>query len=200
VIVLDRRCVMAVLAAAARPITARAQEAPVSDAAGRPVPILPRVARVFPAGPPAAIWLYTLAPDLLLGWPRAIRSEEQVYLLPEVAERPEVGRLTGRGNTANLEAVLASKPDLILDVGSTDATYITTELPDIYTAQAAAIRTSGEILRDMGAKFWDGTEWKLEVANERGDTLFLLRVSAEERPALTDKPPNPPVRPKGSVP
>ena len=52
----------------------------------------------------------------------------------------------------------------------------------------------------MGAKFWGGTEWKLEVANERGDTLFLLRVSAEERPALTDKPPNPPVRPKGSVP
>ena len=30
-----------------------------------------------------------------------------------------------------------------------------TELPDIYTAQAQAIRTSGEILRDMGAKFWN---------------------------------------------
>src|SRR4051794_5105035 len=39
-----------------------------------------------------------------------------------------------------------------------------TELPDIYTAQAQAIRTSGEILRDMGAMFWNGTEWKLEVA------------------------------------
>jgi iron complex transport system substrate-binding protein len=44
--------------------------------------------------------------------------------LPTVAARPEVGRLTGRGNTANLEAVLASKPDFILDVGSTDATYV----------------------------------------------------------------------------
>ena len=75
-------------------------------------------------GHPRAIWLYTLAPELLLGWPRAIRREEQVYLLPEIAARPEVGRLTGRGNTANLEAVLASKPDLILDVGSTDATYV----------------------------------------------------------------------------
>ena len=66
-----------------------------------------------------------------------------------------------------------------------------TELADIYTAQAAAIRTSGEILRDMRAKFWDGTEWKLEVADELGDTLFLLCVSTEERPALTNKPPDP---------
>jgi hypothetical protein len=29
-----------------------------------------------------------------------------------------------------------------------------TEFSDIYTALAQAIRTSGEILRDMGAKFW----------------------------------------------
>ena len=43
-----------------------------------------------------------------------------------------------------------------------------TELPDIYTAQAQAIRTSGEILRDMGAQFWDGTAWRLEVADARG--------------------------------
>jgi hypothetical protein len=34
-----------------------------------------------------------------------------------------------------------------------------TELPDVYTAQSEAISTSGEILRDMGAKFWDGTDW-----------------------------------------
>ena len=43
-----------------------------------------------------------------------------------------------------------------------------TELPDIYTAQAEAIRMSGEILRDMGAKFWNGTEWSLEVADGAG--------------------------------
>ena len=65
-----------------------------------------------------------------------------------------------------------------------------TELPDIYTVQAEAIRTSGEILRDMGAQFWDGTEWRLEVADERGQILFILRFSAEERLALTDKPPD----------
>jgi hypothetical protein len=66
-----------------------------------------------------------------------------------------------------------------------------TELPDIYTAQAQAIRFSGELLRDMGAQFWDGTEWRLEVADARGQVLFVLRFSAEERPALTDTPPDP---------
>jgi iron complex transport system substrate-binding protein len=81
------------------------------------------VARVFPAGPPAAILLYTLAPDLLLGWPRANRAEQCAFMLPDVCGRPEVGRLTGRGNTANLESVLALKPDLIVDVGSTAPTF-----------------------------------------------------------------------------
>ena len=96
----------------------------VTDATGRALLAPEKVARVFPAGPPAAILLYTLAPDLLLGWPRANRPEECVYMLPDVCTRPEVGRITGRGNTANLESVLALKPDLILDVGSTSTTFV----------------------------------------------------------------------------
>lgn len=64
------------------------------------------------------------------------------------------------------------------------------ELPDIYTAQAQAIRMSGEILRDMGAKFWDGTEWNMKVADEGGQVLFLLRFSAEEQPPLTEARPD----------
>jgi len=56
-----------------------------------------------------------------------------------------------------------------------------TELPDIYAAQDQAIRTSGEILRDMGAEFWNGTEWMLEVTDESDQILFVLRFSADER-------------------
>ncbi len=104
--------------------TARLRAATVTDATGRALEIPATVSRVFPAGPPAAILLYTLAPELLLGWPRANRAEECAFLLPDVCARPEVGRITGRGNTANLESVLALKPDLILDVGSTSATYV----------------------------------------------------------------------------
>jgi iron complex transport system substrate-binding protein len=120
---LDRRSFSAGIAATLMlPHLARA--ATVSDSAGRAIAVADKVARVFPAGPPAAILLYTLAPELLLGWPRANRPEELPYLLPDVGRRPEVGRLTGRGNTANLEVVLALKPDLILDVGSTRATFV----------------------------------------------------------------------------
>jgi iron complex transport system substrate-binding protein len=119
----DRRTLIVQLAAAMlAPRPARA--ATVTDGAGRSVPAPSRVERVFPAGPPAAIFLYTLAPELLLGWPRANRPQEREFLLPDVGGRPEVGRITGRGNTANLEVVLALKPDLILDVGSVNPTYV----------------------------------------------------------------------------
>jgi iron complex transport system substrate-binding protein len=120
---IDRRTLIVALAAALFAPSAAWAET-VTDSAGRNVAIPAKVTRVFPAGPPAAILLYTLAPDLLIGWPRANRPEECAYLLPEICARPEVGRITGRGNTANLETVLAQKPDLILDVGSTNATYV----------------------------------------------------------------------------
>ena len=120
---IDRRALLAGLSATlAAPRFASA--ATVTDAAGRAVPIPDKVTRVFPAGPPAAILLYTLAPDLLLGWPRANRPEECEFMLPDICSKPEVGRITGRGNTANLESVLALKPDLILDVGSTSPTFV----------------------------------------------------------------------------
>ena len=56
-----------------------------------------------------------------------------------------------------------------------------TELPDIYTAQNEAIRLAGEILREEGGKFCNGTEWKLEVTDVSGAVLFILRFSAHER-------------------
>ena len=66
-----------------------------------------------------------------------------------------------------------------------------TELPDIYTAQTEALRMSGELLRDIGAKFWNDTEWKLVVGDEHGRTLFVLRFLAEEGPDLETEPSRP---------
>lgn len=121
---IDRRRLLAGLTALAAAGPRAARAAAVTDSAGRSVTAPARLTRVFPAGPPAAILLYTLAPELLIGWPRANRPEEREFLLPDVGDRPEVGRLTGRGNTANLEVVLALKPDLIIDSGSTAATFV----------------------------------------------------------------------------
>lgn len=120
---LDRRAVIAGLSAAAF-VPRVALAGNVKDATGRLIQTSGKVARVFPSGPPAAIMLYTLAPDLLLGWPRANRPEELEFLDPKYGALPEIGRITGRGNSANLEIVLALKPNLIVDVGSTSATFI----------------------------------------------------------------------------
>ncbi len=122
-----RRSLLLAGAAAAVGAPAFAQST-VTDGAGRRVAVPKKVERIFPAGPPAAIQLYTLAPEALLGWPRANRPEELEFLLPGIGSRPELGRITGRGNSANLESVLALKPDLIVDAGSTRATFV--ELAD----------------------------------------------------------------------
>ena len=60
-----------------------AHAATVTDATGRALPSAGESrARVSRRATPAAILLYTLAPDLLLGWPRANRPEECAYMLP----------------------------------------------------------------------------------------------------------------------
>jgi iron complex transport system substrate-binding protein len=111
--------------ALAFPALLRAQgKRTIVDAARRKVEVPAEVSRVFAAGPPAAITLFTLAPDLMLGWTSEFRPAEKEFVPRRYADLPGVGRLTGRGNTANLETVLALKPDLILDYGTVDATYI----------------------------------------------------------------------------
>ena len=90
----------------------------ISDDAERRIDLSRIPRRVFPAGAPAAVFVYCLAPDQLVGWPRALRADEAALLLPEVADLPELGRLTGRGSTAKLEGVLALGTDLVVDSGS----------------------------------------------------------------------------------
>ncbi|WP_132255871.1 iron ABC transporter substrate-binding protein [Methylobacterium segetis] len=103
--------------------TPPAEAREVVDAAGRRVTVPERVERVLTAGPPASVLLYTLAPAKMIGWVRAPYPDEKPFLARQTWDLPTTGRLTGRGNTANVEAVLALKPDLIVDVGSTGPTY-----------------------------------------------------------------------------
>ena len=190
---IDRRTLIAGLSAALlAPRSALA--ASVTDAAGRAVPVPAKVTRVFPAGPPAAILLYTLAPELLIGWPRANRAEECVYLLPEICKRPEVGRITGRGNTANLEVVLAQKPDLILDVGSTSATFVSladrvqeqTKIP--YALLDGRFASIAKTCRTLGTLIGKAEDAE-KLARYADDTLKTIlgrieAIPASERPRV----------------
>lgn len=113
------KSVVAVLALLlAPPLFART----VTDSAGRHVDIPDHVARVVAAGPPASTLVYVLAPDKMVGWVRAPSEEEKPFLLPSVRNLPEVGRLTGRGNTLSLERLVSAKPDLVIDFGSINET------------------------------------------------------------------------------
>ena len=123
---MNRRAFLATLAAlpAARLLggsaAATAREMRVFGTLPRP----DRVRRVFAAGPPAAVLAHVLAPDRLLGWPMPLPPEARAFLSPAVRERPFLGRLSGRGSTMPLEKLLALAPDLILDTGTVDATYL----------------------------------------------------------------------------
>lgn len=95
----------------------------VVDSAGRAIVVPDRVGKVFAAGPPASILLYVLAPEMMTGWPNPLRPAERPYIAAPYRDLPALGRLTGRGGTANLEVVLRTKPDMILDFGSVRETY-----------------------------------------------------------------------------
>lgn len=97
--------------------------AAVTDATGRAIAVPDKVERIFAAGPPAALALDTFAPDLLLGWTKNPDPQQCAFLGTGACDKPEVGRLTGRGNTTNLEVLLKLKPDLILDIGTINDTY-----------------------------------------------------------------------------
>jgi iron complex transport system substrate-binding protein len=97
---------------------------PFTDSADRRIDVPDEMRRVFPAGPPASVTLYMAAPEKMLGWTRAPSPEALAFLPARYAELPELGRLTGRGNTVNLENVVRLMPDLVLDVGDTSATYV----------------------------------------------------------------------------
>src|SRR5690606_8419581 len=103
------------LALAALPLLAPlgAGAASITDAAGRRVELADRIERVLPAGHPAAVVVYMLAPEKLVGWTRALSPAERPYIPARYADLPPLGRLTGRGSTVNLEAVLRARPDLI---------------------------------------------------------------------------------------
>jgi iron complex transport system substrate-binding protein len=189
-----RRFLGAALATLAAPGSAVAQRRAIVDGAGRRVEVPASIRRVFAAGGPASIFLYTLAPDALLGWARQPTPEERAWLPARYADLPAFGRLTGRGNTANVEVVLAARPDLVLDFGSVGPTYVSLadrlqeqiKLPYILldgslSATAQAYTLAGDLLgvADRGKELARYVERTLADVDRR-----VASVPAERRPSV----------------
>ncbi|MGO8918053.1 MAG: iron ABC transporter substrate-binding protein [Stellaceae bacterium] len=165
-----------------------------TDGAGRRVHVPERIARVFAAGSPAAVTLYVLAPDDLLGWTAPLREEERDFLPRRYAELPMLGRLTGRANTANVETVLAARPDIILDLGDVDPIHVslaerTQEQIGIpYLIFDGAFAKTPELLETLGALL-GAQKQGAELADYARRTLAELaqamaRVPASRRPRV----------------
>jgi iron complex transport system substrate-binding protein len=100
--------------------SAVALAAEVTDSTGRAVQVPDRIMHVVPAGPPAAILLEGIAPDLMAGWPGPL-SDDAKALLPDSANHPRIPRLTGRDDVT--EQIKALHPDLIIDYGEVTPRY-----------------------------------------------------------------------------
>ena len=167
-------------------------QVPVVDSSGREIRPPAKVERVYAAGPPASLLVFAIAPDKLVGWTRAMRANEAPFFPDRYAQLPELGRLTGRGNTANLEVVLKAKTDLIVDAGSTGAslaslaTQVQEQTGIPYALFDGRIDSTPATLRALGRLMGnEGPAEKLAAWYERELTDAKQRVSlARAHPAV----------------
>jgi len=90
----------------------------ITDMAGRTVTIPVKIHKVYGTSPVASIMVYTLNPKQLMAWNYAQTWLEKKYLVRSARYLPNMGGWQA-GGTPNLEAVIAAKPDFILDMTTT---------------------------------------------------------------------------------
>jgi iron complex transport system substrate-binding protein len=140
------------------------------------------------------VFAYVLARHMMVGWIRLPSPVEKEFLLPPARDLPETGRLTGRGDTVSLERLVATRPDLVLDVGSTAPTYVSladrvqsqTGIPCVlidgrFDNTAAALKLAGELLgrQARAAELIDYVDRTFAGVDQ-----VLARVPADRRPRI----------------
>jgi iron complex transport system substrate-binding protein len=164
------------------------------DGAGRKVELPDNITRVLAAGPPASVAVYALAPDKLVGWVNEFPPAARPFIAKPYIDLPVHGRLTGRGNTINMEIVLKLKPDIIVDIGYIDATYASladkvqeqTGIP--YVLIGGAFAKSAETLRTLGDAI-DASSRSVALAAYAESTLNEVRaqiagIAQDKRPRV----------------
>ena len=94
----------------------------ITDMAGRKVtvPAAENIESVFSAGPVAAIFLYMVAPDKLLGWNYELNDVEKSIILDKYQDLPNFGM----GDAVNYEAVIAANPTIAINSGKINDTMV----------------------------------------------------------------------------
>ena len=77
----------------------------ITDMAGREVVVPKEINKVFCPSPVGTIFVYTLDPDLLVGWNYELRSGEKEYILAQYHSLPNLGGWYAKA-TCNIEELL----------------------------------------------------------------------------------------------
>ena len=165
-----------------------------TDSTGRTVTVPDEIEKVAVSGPLTQIVLFALCPEKFVGISNAWDETAAQYLPTEYYELPLLGQLYGGKGELNLETLLASGAQVVLDVGEAkksikedmDALQEQTGLPfihiDAYTATMGdAYRMLGELLGDeetahmLGAYCDDIYARMVELADsvEKIDLLYI---------------------------
>lgn len=126
----------------------------ITDMAGRKVtvPIAENIESVFSAGPVAAIFLYMVAPDKLLGWNYELNDVEKSIILDKYQDLPNFGM----GDAVNYEAVIAANPTIAINSGKindamvSDCDALSESLGIPVVAVDNELNNSAEAFRFMG--------------------------------------------------
>ena len=88
-----------------------------TDSTGREVEVPAQIDKVALSGPLAQIVLFALCPDKLVGVSNAWSSEAQEFLDEKYFNMPQIGQLYGGKGELNLETLLQSGAQVVIDVG-----------------------------------------------------------------------------------
>ena len=126
----------------------------ITDMAGRKVtvPTAENIESVFSAGPVAAIFLYMVVPDKLLGWNYELNDVEKSIILDKYQDLPNFGM----GDAVNYEAVIAANPTIAINSGKindamvSDCDALSERLGIPVVAVDNELNNSAEAFRFMG--------------------------------------------------
>src|ERR1035437_4163673 len=99
---------------AAAPTGEKAATRIVTDMAGRRVEVPAHIHRVLCMTPTGTILIYTLNPELLLGWNYPPDAGERAYLQKPYRNLPALAAWYGTDTTGNLEKIMQVRPDVLI--------------------------------------------------------------------------------------
>lgn len=88
-----------------------------TDSTGRQVEVPAQIDKVALSGPLAQIVLFSLCPDKLVGVSNAWSQDAKEYLDEKYFNMPQIGQLYGGKGELNLETLLKSGAQVVIDVG-----------------------------------------------------------------------------------